>query len=81
MRCDECRYWKRYPVVDEKDPDVDSREGSCRRSPPIANWEHVRQTMIENPAATTPMDEFSCSVNWMWPVTCGDDFCGEFLAK
>ena len=66
--CENCRFWN-----DTSDDEND--RGQCRRRPPIVNDVVLRE--LSEPEGSA-YDEIKFPIAWHWPITCSDDWCGEF---
>lgn len=84
MKCADCKFWR----VDPGQPDDDGFSvGSCRRYAPRPNLEIVQSLFVRweddepLPAQDETTPEAPVHRFVVWPVTEGEDFCGEFAAS
>ena len=71
--CFVCKYWKKDNFLSIQ---MDDEMGQCRRNPPSICWDAVNYQ--DNEAQYIPAYIFEQT---FFPVTGGEDWCGEFAAK
>jgi len=84
MKCSECRFWVADRFATDKPP-FDGRQ--CRRhAPQPVNYELLMLAACQSAALDGRERVPEDGHRWpdslvQWPLTCEDDFCGDFVAK
>ncbi len=66
MICSDCLYWQRITTAVEED--IIEPQGECHRYPPVL-------TLVADDA------ECETDLPWYFPVTLGDQWCGEYRSR
>ena len=70
-RCDQCLYWVAHGQYSEpSQDDLDDMPGACHRYPP-------QKVELKG----SEFEAWEEAAQWVSPVTCGMDWCGEFERK
>lgn len=84
--CGACVFWKEKSVQMHPNMHIDDYEGYCNRFP---RQQNVALAIYDYNEAETAHDSTSClcidsaasPVGWVNPVTCANDWCGEYKNK